>query len=257
MIPLPLKDIWVRFKAAKDSSARDEIISRYAYLVNITVGRIVANFPPNLDREDLISAGTMGLIKAVDQFDLGREVKFETYGIALIRGAVLEMLREQDWVPRSIRDRVKLIDRAMAALEVDLGRPATDFEIADALGVTLDHYHQMLSETGRTSLISLDEILVGGDDGDGVHLSDALADHNADTMRSVETEERYRRLIQAVDALPPRERMVVALYYRDGLTFKEIGRVLQVSESRAYQLHGQAVNRMRKNLVPDYALFEG
>jgi len=255
MANLPFKEIWERFRSSKDSSARDELITRYAYLVNITVGRVVVNLPPNLDREDLISAGIMGLIKAVDQFDLSRDVKFETYGIALIRGAVLEMLREQDWVPRSIRDRVKSVERAMASCELSLGRPATDHEIADALSLSLDQYHRLLSETGRTTVVSLDEILIGSDDGDGVHLGDALADASSDTCSSVEIKERHRRLAMATDKLPPREKTVIALYYKEGLTFKEIGHVLEISESRAYQLHTQAVTRLRKDLAQDLPLF--
>jgi RNA polymerase sigma factor for flagellar operon FliA len=255
MASLDFKHLWVRYKSAKDLAARDELITRYAYLVNITVGRAIVNLPPTLDREDLISAGTMGLIKAVDQFDLGREVKFETYGITLIRGALLEMLREQDWVPRSIRDRVKAAQRATAACELQLGRPPTEVEIADALEMDLDQYHRLLSETGRTTLVSLDEVLLGTDDGSGVHLGDALADTGPDIGEYVETKERLSRLAAGVDSLPTRERTVIALYYREGLTFKEIGRVLEVSESRSFQLHSQAINRMRKYLTEDAVLF--
>lgn len=256
MTTQPLKEMWERSRTPEGTIARDELIMRYAYLVNITVGRVVVNLPPQMDREDLISAGMIGLIKAVDQFDLSREVKFETYGIALIRGAVLEMLREQDWVPRSIRDRVKSIDRAIAACELRLGRPATDEEIAEEMGITLDEYHRYLSETGRTIVVSLDEILIGGDDGDGVHLGDALADTTADTSAAVQRSEQFRRLTAAIDRLPPRERTVLALYYTERLTYREIGKVLQVCESRAYQLHGQAVARLYKDLKEDRALFE-
>jgi RNA polymerase sigma factor for flagellar operon FliA len=245
----------VRFKSAKDLSARDELITRYAYLVNITVGRAIVNLPSTLEREDLISAGTMGLIKAVDQFDLSRDVKFETYGIALIRGAILEMLREQDWVPRSIRDRVKAAQRATAACEERLGRPATEFEIAEAMELDLDQYHKLLSETGRTTLVSLDEVLLGMDDGNGVHLGDALADGGPDIGEYVEEKERLNALARAADSLPPRERTVIGLYYVDGLTFKEIGRVLEVSESRSFQLHSQAVNRLRNYLKNDLVMF--
>jgi RNA polymerase sigma factor FliA len=257
MAPLPLKDVWIRFKSGRDITARDELITRYAYLVQITVGRVVVNLPPNLDREDLISAGTMGLIKAVDQFDLAREVKFETYGIALIRGAILEMLREQDWVPRSIRDRVKSVERAVVNRELELGRPPTDHEIAQHLDLSLDQYHHLLSETGRTTVVSLDELLIGSDDGDGVPLGDALADQTSNTSAAVEKTERHRRLAGAVVKLPPRERNVISLYYKEGLTFKEIGHVMEISESRAYQLHTQAVTRLKKDLITDVALFRG
>jgi RNA polymerase sigma factor for flagellar operon FliA len=248
-------DAWERYKKLRDPAARDEIILKYAYLVNITVGRVVINLPPNMDREDLVSAGIIGLIKAVDQFDVNRQVKFETYGIALIRGAILEMLRDQDWVPRSVRDRVKAIDRAMAARETLLGRPPTDAEIAAELGIDVDVYHRLLGEVGRTGLVSLDDIVLGSDEGEGVTLREALPDDRNNTLRAVEIAERARRLAQAVDRLPPRERHVISLYYVDRLTFKEIGRVLGISESRAYQLHGQAVARLRKDLKVDEPLF--
>ena len=123
-----LPDLWKRFKQRKDQKARDQIINHYAYLVKITAGRVVTSLPPNLERDDLVSAGVMGLIKAVDQFDVTRQVKFETYAIALIRGAILEMLREEDWVPRSVRDNVKALERTYYQLEVKLGRPATEEE---------------------------------------------------------------------------------------------------------------------------------
>ena len=255
MATLQLLDTWHRLKSNLDTSARDELIVRYARLVNITVGRVVANFPAYLDREDLVSAGSMGLIKAVDQFDIDRGVKFETYAIALIRGAILEMMRDQDWVPRSIRDHIKSVERALAACELELGRPPVDSEIAAKMGVSLDQYHRILSETGRTTVVSLDEILIGADDGDGVHLGDALADASLSTISCVERSERRRRLAAAIRKLPPREKTVICLYYKDGLTFREIGQVLVISESRAFQLHSQAVTRMRKDLTEHATLF--
>src|SRR5581483_3990304 len=128
-----LKDTWRRYKVYDDRLARDELIQHFAYLVKITAGRVISNLPPSMERDDLMSAGAMGLIKAVDQFDTTRQVKFETYAIALIRGAILEMLREDDWVPRSTRERVKLFERTYIQLEVQLGRPATESEVAEAL----------------------------------------------------------------------------------------------------------------------------
>jgi RNA polymerase sigma factor for flagellar operon FliA len=197
----------------------------------------------------------MGLIKAVDQFDIHRGVKFETYAIALIRGAILEMMRDQDWVPRSVRDHIKSIDRAMTACELELGRPPADAEIAKRMDISLDQYHRLLSDTGRTTVVSLDEILIGSDDGDGVHLGDALADDSCNTLSSVERGERRARLAAAIRKLPPRERTVICLYYKDGLTFREIGQVLVISESRAFQLHSQAVTRMRRELAEHATIF--
>src|SRR5579884_3016139 len=136
LTPDQLNKAWQEFKVYRSPNARVELISHYAYLVKITSGRLVTSLPNGLDREDLIGAGVVGLIKAVDQFDPTRDVKFETYAIALIRGAILEMLRSEDWVPRSIRERLKALDRSMMALESKFGRPATEQEIADDLGIT-------------------------------------------------------------------------------------------------------------------------
>ena len=249
--------LWRRFKVSKDSKTRDSLITHYAYLVKITSGRVVTSLPPNLERDDLISVGVVGLIKAIDQFDPGRQVKFETYAIALIRGAILEMLREEDWVPRSIRDNVKNLEKVYHRLEVALGRPATEEEVAADLGVTVDELQQTLVNTSRASVLSLDDVLLGsgGDAGESLHLADVLSDESSNTTTIVEHAERKRILAAGIDRLPDRERLVIALYYYEGLTFKEIGKVLGVSESRVYQLHTQAVLRIRGYLQRDTALF--
>ncbi|HEY3329445.1 MAG TPA: FliA/WhiG family RNA polymerase sigma factor [Capsulimonadaceae bacterium] len=250
--------LWRRFRVAKDSKTRDALINHYAYLVKITAGRVVTSLPPNLEREDLISVGVVGLIKAIDQFDPGRQVKFETYAIALIRGAILEMLREEDWVPRSIRDNVKNLEKVYHRLEVAIGRPATEAEVAADLGITVDELQQILVNTSRASVLSLDDVLMGsgGDAGESLHLADVLADDASNTATLVERVERKRILTLGIERLPERERLVIALYYYEGLTFKEIGKVLTVSESRVYQLHTQAVLRIRGYLQRDSALFQ-
>lgn len=247
---------WERYKRYNDRQARDQIIERYAYLVKITAGRVVTSLPPTLDREDLVSAGVMGLIKAVDQFDPSRQVKFETYAIALIRGAILELLRSEDWVPRSVRDRVKNLERTYSALESRLGRPPTEEEIIEAMGLTIEDYHQLLCDAGRTNLLSLDDLILGSHDAnEKLHISDILSDTTSDPIAEVEQREMRRLLTAAVDRLPERERLVIALYYYEGLTFREIGRVLEVSESRVYQLHTQAVLRLRNYLQRDRGMF--
>jgi RNA polymerase sigma factor for flagellar operon FliA len=248
--------LWSKFKVTRDQRSRDGLISHYSYLVKITSGRVVTSLPPNLERDDLISVGVVGLIKAVDQFDPGRQVKFETYAIALIRGAMLEMLREEDWVPRSIRDNVKNLERTYHALEVRLGRPATEHEVAAELGITIDDLQQMLSNTSRASVLSLEDALSGGDSGENLQLADVLQDESANVNTQVEQVERKKMLGIGIDRLPEREKLVIALYYYEGLTFKEIGKVLSVSESRVYQLHTQAVLRLRGYLQRDAPLFQ-
>lgn len=248
-------DLWNRFKIHGDHRARNEIIDRYAYLVKITAGRVVTSLPPNLERDDLVSAGIIGLIRAVDQFDAERKVKFETYAIALVRGAILEMLREQDWVPRSIRERVKALERTYARLDTALGRPATDEEIAEGMEMSVDDLHHLLAETSRTSLVSLDDILLGTDSGEKISLSDVIQDDCPSPPHEAERGDMRSKLTRAVERLPERERLSIALYYYEGLTFKEIGKVLRVSESRVYQLHTQAVLRLKGYLSRDVALF--
>ena len=258
LTPNEVAGLWAKFKITRESRVRDALINHYSYLVKITSGRVVTSLPPNLERDDLISVGVVGLIKAVDQFDPSRQVKFETYAIALIRGAMLEMLREEDWVPRSIRDNVKSLERTYHALEVRLGRPATEQEVASELGITIDELQQILSNTSRASVLSLEDALAGGtgDAGEGLQLADVLKDDSASVTQQVEKVERKKMLGIGIDRLPDREKLVISLYYYDGLTFKEIGKVLTVSESRVYQLHTQAVIRLRGYLQRDAPLFQ-
>jgi RNA polymerase sigma factor for flagellar operon FliA len=243
--PEQLKRAWLDFKVYQNPQSRVELIDHYSYLVKITAGRLVTSLPGGLDREDLIGAGVIGLIKSVDQFDPMRDVKFETYAIALIRGAILEMLRDEDWVPRSIREKLKLLDRTIMALETRLGQPATEHQIAEAMGLSVGEVSELMVRMGRTNVYSLDDILGGGDSDDHIHFIELIVDENANTGGEIEGREIRRILASGVDRLPERERLVVALYYFEGLTFKEIGKVLGVSESRVYQLHTQAMTRLR------------
>jgi RNA polymerase sigma factor for flagellar operon FliA len=256
MSGLELQENWRRYKQCDDRLARDRLIQHFAYLVKITAGRVISNLPPSLERDDLVSAGVVGLIKAVDQFDTSRQVKFETYAIALIRGAILEMLREDDWVPRSVRERVKMLERTYVQLEVALGRPAKEQEVAEALNMEPEEFHKLLMDTGRTTLFSLEDILVGSEGSEKLHLSDVVHDDSATPSLEAEMHERKRMLGVSIDRLPERERLVVALYYYEGMTFKEIGKILTISESRVYQLHTQAVLRLRGYLQRDTELFQ-
>src|SRR4051812_41374959 len=197
-----LQDIWYRFKHQGDLRARETLIDNYSYLVKITAGRVAGGVPPSLDREDLISAGVIGLIRAVDQFDSGREVKFETYAIALIRGAILELLRGEDWAPRSVRDRIKQLERAYASVESRLGRPGSDEEVAESLGIDVDHLHQTLSDVGQATVLSLDDLLFSSEPDGTLRLGDTLEDHHSDTPGAVEIRERKYALGKAIDRLP-------------------------------------------------------
>jgi len=247
--PEHLKTAWIDYKVYKDSIARTDLISHYSYLVKITAGRLVTSLPGGMEREDLVSAGVIGLIKSVDQFDPTRDVKFETYAIALIRGAILEMLRDEDWVPRFIREKLKALDRAQMALETKFGRPPSPRECAEHLGISDMEVSELMVRMGRTNVYSLDDIMGSGGDGDDhVHFVEMIVDEEASPAGEVEGREIRRILAGAIDKLPDRERLVVGLYYFEGLTFKEIGKLLGVSESRVYQLHTQAMGRLRGHM---------
>lgn len=244
--------LWNRFKETKSQEFRRQLIERFAHLVTITAGRLLGPLPSGVERDDLISSGILGLIKAVDQYDPDRGIKFETYAITLIRGAILEMLRGDDWVPRLVRDQQKQLRYAYMKLETELGRPATEEEVVQELGITLDRLDKMLLNIGRANLLSLDDMRLGSEQ---QRVVDMVAADEPDPMDSVALRERKRALASAIERLPERERLVIALYYQETLTFKEIGAVLSVSESRAYQLHAQAVLRLRGYLDPDSELF--
>jgi len=250
-------ELWARFRTHGDLWARDALVEHYCYLVRMTAGRVVVGLPLSLDREDLISAGMIGLIRAVDQFDAVHGVKFETYAIALIRGAVLELLRGADPAPRSLRDKVKMLERAYAAIEQRVGRPATEDEVAAELGIDLDRLHRITAEAARADLISLDEMLFA-QPGDSLRRVDVVEDESAagEVTAGVEAAERKKALHKGLKRLPEREQLVLSLYFYEGLTFREIGGILKVSESRVYQLQQQALLRLRGYLGGDVDLFE-
>jgi starch synthase len=242
-----IQEAWKQFKVYGDPQAREQLIRQYAHLVKLTVARVVP-YPPNgMEWEDLYSYGVMGLIRAVDMFDPTRNVKFETYAIALIRGAVLEALRSEDWVPRSARDKLRQLERVWVRLEASLGRPPTDEEAAEALGVSVHDYRQLLIDYARTNTVSLEACLINGDDEENNNLLETIADAE-DPYEELLEREQTRALTHAIENLAERERQVIQLYYYEGLTFKEIGQVMNISESRVYQIHTRALARLREQL---------
>jgi len=243
----PLQSGLRRYRKTMPETEREALILEYAHLVRYVVGRIMVELPAHVDRDDLVSHGTIGLIKAVDRYDPGRGVKFETYAIAVIRGAVLEALRQEDWVPRSIREKARRVQDVVTALESEHSRPPTDAEIAEALDVTVDEYQRILGEISVVTITSLEGALDAEGDGALRPVDSALEDQEA-PQRAFEAEERKAILMDAVATLPQREQLVIALYYQEGLTLKEIGRVLDVTESRVCQIHTQALLRMRARL---------
>lgn len=247
-----LQSLWRRFKEYTDQNARDQLILNYAPLVKYVAGRMSAALPSHVDEADLISYGLLGLINAVERFDPKRRIKFETYAVTRIKGAIIDELRSMDWVPRSVRARAREIERTSVELEHKLHRAPTDEEMARALGMTVSEFQDSITQIANSSLVALDEMWSNPAGGEGMSLIDTIGDSNASDPAAAigETETRIA-LADAIAGLPEREKIVVSLYYYEGLTLREIGEVLGVTESRVSQLHTKAVLRLRGRLSDD------
>jgi RNA polymerase sigma factor FliA len=246
-----MQALWREYRANKNPAIRDRLIVTYAPLVKYVAGRLGSGLPAHVDDEDLVSYGLLGLIGAIERYDPDRDVKFETYAIARIRGAIIDELRALDWVPRSVRSRARDIERAIGELEAKLGRVPTDEEIAGKLGITTDELDESLSEISRSSIAALDELwTIGGSGGDQVALIDTIEDTEApDPQGALSQTELREAIADAIARLPEREKLVVTLYYYEELTLREIGEVLGVTESRVSQLHTKAILRLKARLA--------
>jgi RNA polymerase sigma factor FliA len=245
-----LRALWETFKSTGDQGTRERLILHYSPLVKYVAGRVGVGLPPNIEQADLVSYGIFGLIDAIEKFDITRAIKFETYAISRIRGAIIDELRAIDWIPRSVRYKAREVERAYASLEGELHRSPTEPEVAERLGMTLDELHAVFSQVSYVNVVALDELLtVGGEKGDKLSLVDTLEDTKAeDPVAAFESEETKFMLSRAINQLPEREKIVVTLYYYEGLTLAEIGRVLGVTESRICQMHTKAVLQLRGKL---------
>ena len=246
-----LKALWRDFKETGEQSLRERLILHYSPLVKYVAGRVGVGLPPNIEQADLVSYGIFGLMDAIEKFDLERAIKFETYAISRIRGAIIDELRAIDWIPRSVRYKAREVEKAYAQLESELHRTPTEVEVAAHMGIQLGDLHQIFSQVSFVNVVALDELLsVGGDKGDKLSLVDTLEDHRAeDPVQAFESEETKYLLARAINTLPEREKIVVTLYYYEGLTLAEIGQVLGVTESRICQMHTKAVLQLRGKLV--------
>ena len=242
--------LWQDYRRTRDQALRDRLILTYAPLVKFVAGRLGATLPAHVDEQDLVSYGLLGLIGAIERFDPDREIKFETYAISRIKGAILDELRSIDWVPRSVRAKVRSIEKAFAKLEARHHRAPTDEELASELGWTDTQFQQTLSQISTVGLAALDEILVvGGDRGETLTLGDTIADGSHGPMGAFEVAELRQLLAQAINTMPEREKIVLTLYYYENLTLQEIGKVLGVTESRVCQIHTKAVLQLRHRLA--------
>lgn len=236
-----------RYVIAGVELSREEVIHKYLHLVKYVAGRISVNLPPNVELNDLINDGILGLIDAIEKYDDSRGVKFETYAITRINGAILDALRSLDWVPRAVRQRARELERAYQALEAQLGRVPTAEEVAAKMGLTMKELDALMQRVRGTAVLSLEEFLPN-ERGYEIPLVDTLKDSDSDVTTTVEQREVRASLSQAVEELPPQERKVITLYYFKGQTLKEIKAALNVSESRVSQIHAQAVIHLRQKL---------
>nr|MCW2728369.1 polymerase, sigma 28 subunit, SigD/FliA/WhiG [Aeromicrobium sp.] len=233
-----LDGLWRSYKTTGDRDARERLIVQYAPLVKYVAGRVRAGLPPQVDQGDLISDGIIGLMDAIDKFDPERGLQFQTYAVRRIRGAIIDGLRRLDWVPRSVRDKLREIEAAQVALEHRLGRTPDDSEVADELHISVSELRSAYGKISYTHVGSIDEMGTTHDSSSAQSMT-FLADHDMNDVPE---------FIHAVHELPERDRVIVALYYWERLTLAEIGQVLGVSESRVSQLHTRAMLNLRRHM---------
>ena len=241
--------LWADYKKSGDRRIRDQLIVLYSPLVKYVAARVAVGLPQHVDGADLVSYGIIGLIDAIDRFNPVRQVKFETYAIPRIRGAIIDELRAIDWVPRSVRAKARAVEQAYASLEGTLLRTPSDAEVAAELDMSEKELQDILRQISFVGVAALDEVfMVGGDRTDRTTLGDTIPDATAGPMAMFEDKESKEILAQAIMQLGERERTVLSLYYYEGLTLAEIGEILGVTESRVCQIHTKAVLQLRARL---------
>ncbi|MDR0472554.1 MAG: RNA polymerase sigma factor WhiG [Treponema sp.] len=242
-------ELWHEYRKSRNMKIRDKFVMQYAPLVKYVAGKVAVGMPANVEFDDLVGFGTFGLLDAIDKFDPEKNVKFKTYAVTRIRGAIFDELRSIDWVPRSVRQKTREVEDAVGALEARLGRTATDQEIAGTLGIGEDEYAKTMMKISGASIISIHEVWYSGDENDKASIADSIespASLNPDVI--AERDEIRRVIVEAINELPENEKKILVLYYFEDLTLKEIGLVLGVTESRVSQLHTKAITRLRARL---------
>ncbi len=250
---MELRELWRRYKLDGDEQARERLVVAYSPMVKFIAGRMASGLPSHVEESDLISYGLLGLIGAIERFDTEREIKFETFAVARVKGAIIDELRSLDWVPRSVRSRARDVEKAHAALEAGLQRAPTDEEMASKLELSVEDFRAILLEIANSSVLALDDLWTFADPEGGSQISvlDTIQDLGAvDPEAEAQSSELKDRLAEAIEHLPERERLVIALYYYENLTLREIGEVLGVTESRVSQLHTKAVIGLRSSFQP-------
>jgi RNA polymerase sigma factor for flagellar operon FliA len=244
------QQLWKEYKRKKNPKIRDMFVKQYAPLVKYVAGKVAIGMPHNVEFDDLVGFGVFGLFDAIEKYDPDKHVKFKTYAVTRIRGAIFDELRSIDWVPRSVRQKAREIEDAVHRLEASLGRSATDNEIAQELGLNAEEFKKIMLKISGTSILSLNDVWYSDDENDKVTIVDSIeSPHSLNPDTIVEKEEMKRVIIDAINELPEKEKKVLVLYYYEDLTLKEIGKVLEVTESRISQLHTKAIMRLRAKLT--------
>lgn len=239
-------NLWKLYGESRDPAVREQLILEYADIIKYVSGRLSIYFGSNVEYDDMLGYGVFGLIDAIEKFDPSKKVKFETYASLRIRGAIIDSIREQDWAPRSLRKKSKELEKAWFELENQLGHAASDQQVAEHMGVSVDDVNKLVQEMNMSQMVSLDDYLEQNNE-TGLDLSDS-AHSEMQPERRMEGVEVREILSEAIDKLPEKEKLVVSLYYYEELTLKEISAIMKVSESRISQLHTKAILRMRGRL---------
>lgn len=244
------EELWRLYRKNRDPQIRERLVKQYSPLVKYVAGKLAVGMPSNVEFDDLVGYGVFGLLDAIEKYDPDQKTQFKTYAVQRIHGAIIDELRALDWVPRSVRTRARQIEGVVQELEVSLGRPATDDEIAGELGMSTKQFDKEMIKISGTSILSLNDVWYQGEDKDKVPIADSIESPttlNPDTI--VEKDEIRRVIVESIGELPDKEKKVLVLYYYEDLTLKEIGQVLEVTESRVSQLHTKAVMRLRSKLT--------
>ena len=242
--------LWEQYQDTRDPRIRDHLVEQYAPLVKYVAGKVAANLPSSVEYDDLVGYGVFGLFDAIDKFDPEKHVKFKTYAVTRIRGAMYDHLREMDWVPRSVRQKAKEIEQAVMLLEARLGRPASDSEIAGSMNLCEEEFSHLMSKISSTAILSLNDIWNSGTDSEKMCIGESIESPRMMNPDSTVEKEEIRRVIkQAINELPEKEKKVLVLYYYENLTLREIGQILDVTESRISQLHTKAIIRLKAKLT--------
>ncbi len=227
--------LWFTYQQNKTAEIREKLIESYLPLVKLVASRLAISLPQHVDKDDLISNGFFGLLDAIEKYDPSRGIKFETYAVVRIRGSILDAIRAQDWLPTSVRQKAKQYEQTIAKLENELGRSASDEEVAGSLGISMNDLYSLINQLNASTIIPLEDFTK----------SETSSNHSNNPSEQIEVDEVKKALAKAIDKLPEKEKLVVSLYYYEGLTLKEISIILKLSEARISQLHTKSIFRLR------------